>query len=79
MTKVASEGWTPDDDAVYLPALSKFGSTARSGTQYGNSPLFFTLDRTVRPFATASVPERAAIVLLVRAVTNLVLSHGRIR
>jgi hypothetical protein len=33
----------------------------------------------VQPFATASVPEPATIVLLGCVVTTLVLSHRRIR
>ena len=72
--KVVNKGWTPGDDAVYLLAVSKFGTTASSGTQYGTSQLFFTLDRTIQPFATA-VPEPGTILLLGAALTALVLSR----
>ena len=71
--KVVNKGWTPGDDAAYLLALSKSGSTASSGTQYGTSPLFFTLDRTIQPFATYYVPEPSTILLLGCALSALVL------
>jgi len=75
--KVVNKSWMPGSDAVYLLAVSKSGTTSSSGTQYGDTPLFFTLDRTIQPFATASVPEPATIGLLGCAIAAVVVARRR--
>jgi hypothetical protein len=61
---VVTHGWAPGDGGIYLLAVSTSGSTPAAGTEYGDSGLYFTVDRSVQPFAT-NVPEPSTLLLLV--------------
>ena len=61
--QVVNHGWSPGAESIYLLPISKSGTTSASGVQYGTTPLFFTVDDTIQPFAT-NVPEPGTLTLL---------------
>jgi hypothetical protein len=62
--QVVNKGWTPGTESIYLLPVSTSGSTPASGVEYGTTPLFFTVDRSIQPFATTYVPEPGTLTLL---------------
>jgi PEP-CTERM motif len=75
--QVVNKGWKPGSDSLYLLPVSASGSTAMAGAQqYHDSPLYFTIDRTIQPFAT-NVPEPAMLILLLLGLAACALAHRR--
>ena len=62
--QVVNHSWSPGTEPIYVLPISKSGTTPTSGVQYGTTPLFFTVDHTIQPFAMMYVPEPGTLTLL---------------